>query len=255
MSRCLKLAAATGIGLVALIAAPPVKAAEIELITTGAVEFILRDLIPSFESASGHKVTMHVLGTAGAISRIKEGGAGDLILLGPETLTNLEKSGHVVPGSIVNVFHSRAGAAVRAGAPKPDISTVEAFKQALLNAKTIGHSIGPSGAYFTNTLLPKLGIADQVKSKLRVIKGSPVGLAVAKGDAELGIHQVAELMPIKGIDVLGALPDEIQTTVIYSTGILANAKGPDAARALARYLLLETSVPAIRKNGMEPAPR
>ena len=255
MPLCSKLAAVAAAGIATLIAVTPAKAAEVVVITTGAVEFILRDLIPSFENTSGHKVTMHVLGTAGAISRVKEGGTGDLILLGPETLTGLEKAGSIVPSSIVNVFHSRAGAAVRAGAPKPDIRTVEAFKQALLNAKTIGHSVGPSGNHFAKTVLAQLGIADQVKSKIRVIKGSPVGLAVANGDAELGIHQVAELMPIKGIDVLGALPDEVQTTVVYSTGILANAKAPDAARALSRYLQAETSVPAIKKNGMEPAPR
>jgi molybdate transport system substrate-binding protein len=254
MRFCSKIAAATAACFVALVAAAPTKAADITLLTTGSVEFIMRDLIPAFEQATGHKVTMHVLGTVGAVSKANEG-AGDLILLGPETLTSLEKSGHIVPGSIVNVFHSRAGAAVRAGAPQPDISTVEAFKQALLNAKTIGHSVGPSGNHFAKTVLTRLGIADQVKPKLKVIKGSPVGLAIAKGEVELGIHQVAELMPIKGIDVLGALPDEIQTTVIYATGILAKAKQPDAARALARYLMLETSVPAIKKNGMEQAPR
>ena len=255
MRAWLNLAAATAAGLAALIAGTPVRAADIELMTTGAVEYILRDLIPPFERASGHKVTMSVFGTVLAVGKLKEGAAADLVLLNPQVLRDLQKADRIVPGSITPVFHSRAGVAVRAGAPKPDISTVEAFKQALLNAKTIGHSTGVSGVHFSKTVIPRLGIADQIKDKIRISKGFPVGVLVAKGEAEIGIHQIAELLPIKGIDIVGALPAEIQTTLIYATGIHANAKQPEAARALVQFLMLETSVAAIRKNGMEPVPR
>jgi molybdate transport system substrate-binding protein len=161
----------------------------------------------------------------------------------------------VVPGSIVPVFHSRAGVAVKAGAPKPDISTVEAFKQALLKAKTIGHSLGVSGVHFSTNVIPRLGIADQIKDRIRISKGFPVGLLIAKGDAEIGVHQIAELLPIKGIDIVGELPTEIQTTLVYATGIHAAAKQPEAARALSNFLQLESAVAAIRKNGMVPVPR
>src|SRR5688500_12579524 len=142
-----KLIAVAAACIPALINPQPVKAANIELVTTGAVEFILRDLIPPFEQATGHKVNMTVLGTVLADAKLKEGLSGDLVLLNPDVLGELAKDGKSVPGSITPVFHSRAGAAVRAGAPKPDISTVEAFKQALLNAKTIGHSPGVSGVH------------------------------------------------------------------------------------------------------------
>jgi molybdate transport system substrate-binding protein len=231
------------------------KAADIDLMTTGAVEFILRDLIPPFEKATGHKVNMTVLGTVIAVGRLKQDTPADLVLLNPDVLGDLTKAGKIVPGSIVPVFHSRAGVAVKAGAPKPDISTVEAFKQALLKAKTIGHSTGVSGVHFTTNVIPRLGIADQIKDKVRISKGFPVGLLIAKGDAEIGVHQIAELLPIKGIDIVGELPAEIQTTLIYATGIHAGAKQPDAARALSNYLQLESAVAAIRENGMVPAPR
>jgi molybdate transport system substrate-binding protein len=255
MAAWSKLAAATIALFAGLVGSAPVKAAEIDLVTTGAVEFILRDLIPPFEKASGHKVNMTVLGTVVAVAKLEEGLGADLVLLNPDVLGDLAKTGKIVPGSIAPVFHSRAGAAVRAGAPKPDISTVEAFKQALLNAKTIGHSTGVSGVHFTKTVIPQLGIGDQIKARVRISKGFPVGVLVAKGEAEIGIHQIAELMPIKGIDIVGALPAELQTTLVYATGLHANARQPEAARALARFVTLETAVAAIRKNGMEPAPR
>ena len=122
------------------------------------------------------------------------------------------------------MFHSRAGVAVRAGAPKPDISTVEAFKQALLKAKTIGHSLGVSGVHFSTNVVPRLGIAEEIKSRIRISKGFPVGIfLVAKGEAEIGVHQIAELLPIQGIDIVGELPAEIQTTLIYATGVSAGA--------------------------------
>lgn len=239
----------------ALMTGTGAKAADIALMTTGAVEFILRDLIPPFERATGHKVNMTVLGTVIAVGRLKDGAAADLVLLNPTVLGDLTKAGRIAPGSITPVFHSRAGVAVRAGAPKPDISTVAAFRQALLNATTIGHSTGVSGVHFTTVVIPRLGIAEVIKSKVRISKGFPVGVLIAKGEAEIGVHQIAELLPIPGIDIVGELPAELQTTLVYATGIHANARQAEAARALAQYLLLASSVPAIKKNGMEPAPR
>ena len=112
-----------------------------------------------------------------------------------------------------------------------------------------------SGVHFSKTVIPRFGIGEQIKDKVRISKGFPVGVLVAKGEAEIGIHQIAELMPIKGIDIVGELPAELQTTLVYATGLHANAKQADAARALARFVTLETAVGAIRKNGMEPAPR
>ena len=234
-------------------AATQAKAAEIVLVTTGAVEQIMRDLIPAFQRASGHTVNMNVYGTTLAVSKIKEGAYADLVLLSPEALGDLAKSGKVVAASITDAFHSRVGVAVRAGAPKPDISTPEAFKKTLLDAKSVGYSIGPSGDYFSTKLILRLGIADAIKSKITVVRGGPVGAAVARGEVEIGIHQIAELMQVRGIDIVGPLPPDLQTTLIYATGIATMAKEADAAKALAKFLATEGAGPVIKKDGMNPA--
>jgi molybdate transport system substrate-binding protein len=246
-------AAATAGCLGVLIAGTAVKAAEIALMTTAAVEQIMLGLIPPFEQASGHKVTMSVFGTGLAVDKIKDGAFADLILLGPDALHELAAAGKVNAGTIAPAFNSRIGLAVRAGAKKPDIATADALKKTLLGAKSIGHSIGPSGEHFSKVILVRLGIADQLKSKVTVVRGMPVAAAVAKGDVEIGIHQIAELMPIPGIDIVGVLPADLNKTIVYATGLTTMAKQPDAASALVKYLSLPSSAPVIRKNGMDPA--
>jgi len=232
----------------------PVSAAEIALVTTNAVEQILRDLVPAFERSSGNTVRMSVYGTGLAVAKVKDGSEmPDLVLLSPTALGDLAKAGKVTAGTITDAFRSRVGLAVRAGAPKPDISTAEAFKATLLNAKTIGHSIGPSGEYFSTELIQRLGIADALKPKITVVRGRPVAAAVAAGEVEIGIHQIAELMQVGGIDIVGPLPADLQTTIIYATGLATAAKQPEAARALVKFLSTEAAVPAIKKNGMDPA--
>src|SRR5947199_2432055 len=195
-------------------ATEPARSAEISLMTTGAVEYILRDLIPPFEHTTGHKVAMTVLGTGPAVAKIKEGTFADLILLGPPALNELAAAGKVDASTLVPAFHSRIGLAVRSGAKKPDISTPAALKQALLDAKSIGYSIGPSGEHFSKVVVAKLGIADQLKAKMSNVPGTPVGARVAKGEVEIGIHQPAELMPIAGIDIVGDLPAELNITIV-----------------------------------------
>jgi molybdate transport system substrate-binding protein len=224
------------------------RADEIALMTTGAVEQIMKGLIPSFERASGHTVAMSVLGTGPAVAKIKEGTFADLILLGPDALNELAAAGKVDAGTLTPVFRSRIGLAVRAGAKKPDISTDDALKQTLLAAKSIGYSIGPSGEHFSNVIIVKLGIADQLRPKMTNIRGA----GVARGEVEIGIHQIAELMPIAGIDVVGDLPADLNKTILYATGLTTIVKHPDAAKALAKYLLLPGAVPVIQKNGMNP---
>ena len=235
-------------------AAPGASAAEIGLVTTNAVEQILRDLIPTFERTSGHTVRMAVYGTGLAVTKVKDGSeAPDLVLLSPAALGDLAKADKVTAGSITDAFRSRVGLAVRAGAPKPDIGTADAFKTTLLNAKTIGHSIGPSGDYFSTELIQRLGIADALKPKIIVVRGRPVAAAVASGEVEIGIHQVAELMQVPGIDIVGPLPAELQKTLIYATGLATAAMQPEAAKALVKFLSAEAAGPAIKKNGMDPA--
>ena len=230
-------------------------AAEIRLFSSAALDSIVDALAPQFQKASGDTLARTVDVAAALKRRIDAGEAFDVAMLNPSHIDDLIKSGKIDAATRVNFARAGIGVGVRAGTPKPDISTVEAFKQALLKAKTIGHSLGVSGVHFSTNVIPRLGIAEEIKSRIRISKGFPVGILVAKGEAEIGIHQIAELLPIQGIDIVGELPAEIQTTLIYATGVHAGAKQPEAARALASFLLLATSVPAIKKNGMEPAPR
>ncbi len=145
--------------------------------------------------------------------------------------------------------------AVQAGAPKPDISTVDELKRALLAAKSIAYSDSDSGVYLSTQLFPKLGIADQLKARSRKIEGEPVGGVVAKeakGGVEIGFQQISELLPLKGIDVVGELPPGAQRITACAAGIPATARNPQAARALIRWLASPAAYPAIRKSGLQP---
>lgn len=245
--------AALMFGWLNVVAPPPARADEIALMTTGAVEQIMKGLIPAFERASGHTVSMSIFGTGPAVAKIKEGTFADLILLGPDALNELAAAGKLDASSITPVFHSRIGLAVRAGAKKPDISTDAALRQALLDAKSIGYSIGPSGEHFSKVIIEKLGIAEALRPKMTNIRGAPVGVGVARGEVEIGIHQIAELMPIAGIDIVGDLPADLNKTIVYATGLTTVIKHPDAAKALAKFLELPEAAPVIQKNGMNPA--
>ncbi|HEY7300537.1 MAG TPA: substrate-binding domain-containing protein [Xanthobacteraceae bacterium] len=228
-------------------------AAEIVLMTTGAVQAILHGLIPSFEASSGNKVTMTVLGTGGAVDAIKGGKFADLILLGPDALNDLAAAGKVDAATIKPAFNSRIGLAVRAGAKAPDISTPDALKKTLLDAKSIGYSIGPSGEHFSKVIIFKLGIADALRPKMTNVRGRPVAAAVATGEIEVGIHQIAELMQIPGVDIVGDLPAELNKKIVYATALTPMAKQPEATKAFVNYLSSPSSAPVVRKNGMESA--
>ena len=146
---------------------------------------------------------------------------------------------------------SGVGVAVKAGAPKPDISSAESIKAALLSAKSIGYSPGPSGAYLVG-LFQKMGIADAIKDKVKTVVGQPVGNMVASGEAEIGFQQVSELLPVKGIDFLGPLPASIQQITTFSGRHFAAAKDPAAAKALAAFLAAPAATPVKKKHGLDP---
>jgi len=142
--------------------------------------------------------------------------------------------------------------AVKAGAPKPDISTVDALKRTLLAAKSIAYSDSASGVYLTTELFPTLGIADQIKNKTRKIEADPVGGVVATGEAEIGFQQISELRPVKGIDIVGALPAGAQRVTVFAAGIPTASTQPELAKALIRWLASPAAYPAIKKSGLEP---
>src|SRR5262245_19324898 len=227
-------------------------AAEISIIASTAMREVLEELVPMFERTGGHRVIVSFQSGAVLPVKIKEGAKADLIVTTPETIDDLVKAGKVLPNTRVDFVRSGAGVAVRAGAPKPDISTPDAFRAALLAAKSVGYSQGPSGVHFL-VVLARLGIADQVKAKGVVPPlGQRVGTLVAKGEAEIGIQQITELLQIPGIDFVGPLPNELQANIVYATATPTSAKERDGAAAFVKFLSSEPALPVIKKVGLEP---
>jgi molybdate transport system substrate-binding protein len=186
-------------------------------------------------------------------NRLERGEPLDVVILADTALDALIKAGRVVAGSRVDLVRSRIGMAVRAGAPKPDISTVAALTRTLLQAKSVAFSDSASGVYISTELLKRLGVEDRVLPKSKRVQNEPVGAVVARGDAEIGFQQISELLPEKGIDVVGPLPADVQKITVFSAGLVAGAKAPDAARALIAYLASPAVAAAITKAGLEPA--
>jgi molybdate transport system substrate-binding protein len=236
----------------ALLAASVAQAAEIKVLSTQATEEAYRELVPQFEKASGHKVTTTFTGTLDANKRLAAGESYDLLIMSGPSIDEHIKGGKVVPGSRVDVAKSGVGVGVKAGAPKPDISTVEALKKTLLAAKSIGYSTGPSGNYVVG-LFQRMGIADEVKPKLKQTPtGVFVGSIIASGEAEIGFQQVSELSHFAGVDYIGPLPADVQYITVFASGIATGAKEADAAKALVKFITAPTAAPAFKKRGMEP---
>jgi len=238
--------------------APATAAAdEIRVITSGGFSEPYNKAIPEYErSTEDTVVTAYGASMGGAPDsipmRLERGEAADVVILAAPALEELVKQGKVVAGSRVDLVRSSIGMAVRAGAPRPDISTVEALTRTLLAAKSIAYSASASGTYLSTELFPRLGIADQVKDKSQRIESERVGTVVARGDAEIGFQQVSELLPIEGIDYVGRLPDEVQSITIFSAGIVTGAQNPDGARSLIDYLSSPALVTLIIESGLEP---
>ena len=235
------------VGLGAIVA----QAAEIRVMSTVAFKDAYLEMLPAFERASGHKVVTDWVPTVEVLRRIKAGETADLVLMATNGLEDLTKAGKIEPGSIVPFVKSGIGMAVRAGAPRPDVGSADAFKRTLLAAKSVGYSTGPSGNYLVG-LFERLGIAAEVKAKTKLIQGEPVGDVVARGDAEIGFQQIPEILPVKGIQYLGPLPAEIQYTTVFSAGVHSAAKQPEAARAWVKFLKTPEAAALYKKHGMEP---
>ncbi len=227
-------------------------AAEIKVIGSPGLKEPYTLLVPGFEKASGHKVVTIWGGVNDVARRVGAGETADLVLLPAAQIEDLLKQGKLVAGSRVDIAKSGVGVAIRAGAPKIDIGSAEGLRKALLAAKSIAYSAGPSGIHIAG-LIQKWGIAGEVKSKIvPASTGTPIGEVVARGDAEIGFQQVSELLSVKGIDYLGPLPAEIQEITVFAAGLHKAAAAPDAAKALVKFLTAPEAVPVIRKTGMEP---
>ena len=226
--------------------------AEIRVLSTQATEQSYRELVPQFEKATGHKVITLFTGTLDADKRLAAGEAYDLLIMSKDSIEQHMKSGKVIQGSRVDLARSGVGVGVKAGAPKPDISSVNALKRTLINAKSIGYSTGPSGNYVI-AMFERLGIADQVKPKLKqTASGVFVGSIIASGEVEIGFQQVSELSQFEGVDFVGPLPAEVQNYTVFSSGILSGAKEAEAARALVRFITSQQAAAVYRRRGMEP---
>jgi len=185
------------------------------------------------------------------MTRLKNGEVVDLVITAGPAIDQLVKAGRIVPESRVDLARSGVGVAVRAGAPRPDIGSAEALGNALLAARSIAISSGPSGVYLAG-LFERMGIADTLKPKLRRVVGEPVGAVVARGEAEIGFQQVSELLPVPGIDFVGPLPPAIQEITVFAAGLHVHAGEPQAAEALVKFLTSPAAHEAFRKAGMDP---
>jgi molybdate transport system substrate-binding protein len=232
-------------------------AAEVRVMISNGPAAAYKELVPEFERLTGHKVLTAYgpsMGTtANAIPlRLERGEPADVLIMVGYALGDLAKQGKVIADSRVDLVKSPIGMAVRAGAPKPDISSADALKRTLLAAKSIAYSDSASGVYISTEMFQKLGIADEMKDKAKKIPATPVGEIVAHGDAELGFQQISELKPVPGIDIVGQLPPELQKITVFSAGIASVSKEPEAGKALIKVLASPAAAPAMIKSGMEP---
>ena len=229
---------------------------DIRVMTSGAFTAAYLALVPQLEQASGGKVitasTTMGTGADSIPSRLARGETVDIVIVADAALTDLINDGHVIADSRVPLAHSSIGMAVRAGAPKPDISSVEALTRTLLQAKSIAYSASVSGTYLSQELFPRLGIADQVMPKSRRIDRERVGAVVARGDADIGFQQISELLPEPGLDYVGPLPPEVQRVSVFSAGVAARSKHADMARALIKLLASPEAAATVARTGLEP---
>jgi molybdate transport system substrate-binding protein len=245
VAKCATLGAAVMLAGIA-------NAAEITVIGSPGTRAPYTLLVPGFEKATGHKVTTTWGGVNAVAKRVADGEVADVVMLPAPQIDDLIKLGKLVADSRVNVATSGIGVAIRAGAPKIDASSSEGIRKALLAAKTIAYSAGPSGVHMAR-LIANWGLTDQLKAKIvPPIPDVPIGEMVARGDAEIGFQQVSELLPVKGIDYLGPLPADIQEVTVFSAGVHKAAGQADAGRALLKFLTAPEAAAIIRKTGMEP---
>jgi molybdate transport system substrate-binding protein len=233
------------------------RAADIHVVSSGGFAAAYKTLAPEFEQATGnHLITgwgpSMGNSTDAVPQRLARNEPIDVVIMVGSALGKLVEEGKIIPDSRVDLASSAIGMAIRSGSPKPDISTVDSLRSALLNAKSIAYSDSASGVYISTELFRRLGIADQVTGKSRMIPAEPVASVVARGEAEIGFQQISELKPIQGIEVVGPLPDEVQKITIFSAGIVTGSKDPDAAKSLITFLASPAATQAIIASGLEP---
>lgn len=228
-------------------------AAEIHVFSLVSLKSTLEDLVPGFERTTGHKVTFTYGNSSELPKQFATGQPFDVALASSPLLERLIKEGKVAAGTRTDMARVAIGVGVKKGAPKPDIRTTDAFRRALLNAKSVSHaSEGPSGIYL-QSLLKRLGIDAEMQPKLRPVPGGPLVMGpVAKGEVEMGIIPIPFIVGERGTELVGPLPEELQEYVVYTAGLGAAANAPDAARALVRHITSTAAAPVLRSQGLDP---
>ncbi|KQO26915.1 molybdenum ABC transporter substrate-binding protein [Acidovorax sp. Leaf76] len=214
---------------------------------------VLAELTAGFEQATGHRASIEAVGGVDAAQRVRAGEAFDVVVLAADAIAKLLAAGCIVPGSVVDLVHSGVAVAVPAGAPQPDIGSEDAVRQAVLAARSISYSTGPSGVALAK-LFERWGIAGEIAGRMvQAPPGVPVGSLVAKGEVALGFQQLSELLHVQGIAIVGPLPPAIQITTTFSAGIGAQSQQADAARELLAYMASPQAADAKHRQGMSPA--
>jgi len=248
------MAVAAGLALSSL-AASIGHAAEIKVLTSVALSAALNQIAPNFEQATGNKLNIGYSLIADIRKRVLDGETADVIILSRPVMDELDKQQKFASGSITNVAGTQVALAIRAGAPKPDISSADALKRTLLAAKSIVYADpakgGAAGVYFAK-VIDRLGIADQLKSKTILVPGAQAPELVAKGEAEIGAAQGSEIVPVAGAELLGPLPGEFASTTLFTAGIGATSKVPDAAKSLVEFLTGPVARPVFSAKGFQP---
>jgi len=240
--------------VVALGTSCPARSADIAIFLNQATASGVRELAAGFEKATGHRVDVSFQGGPALNQKIVSGAPADLVSLGLDQFDDYIKQGKVVAGSVVEYARVGNGVAVKTGAPKPDISTPEAFKRAMLDAKSIGHTNAGTGPFNTR-LFQKLGIYDEIKDKVKIIQGRLVAEAVAAGDVEIGIQQTNVIQPVAGTEYLGPLPAELMEYGRVGVGLLAVSQQQEVANAFIKFMADPANAALIRKGDMEPPAR
>ena len=231
------------------------RADEIKVLTSVALTSALDELKPQFEKATGHKLTIGYALIAEVRKRVLDGETADVLILSRPVMEELQKQGKLTPDAITNIAGTAVALVVRAGAPKPDISTVDALKKTLLDAKSIAYSDpakgGASGVYFAK-VLDRIGIADQVKAKTILVAGALAPEVVAKGEAEIGCAQTSEIVPVAGTQLVGGLPGELASITLFAGALMPGSKAPDAAKSLIQFLTGPAAAPLLKAKGFQP---
>jgi molybdate transport system substrate-binding protein len=222
-------------------------------ISSMATRTLLAELAQAWRQRSGVAVTFESVGGVDAAKRVQAGEVFDVVVLASDAIAKLAEAGRVLAGSVVDLLHSGVAVAVKAGAPRPELSDEAAVKRAVLAARTIGYSTGPSGTALLE-LFERWGISAQLEGRLvQARAGVPVGSLVAGGEVELGFQQLSELIHVQGIHIVGPLPAAIQIDTVFSAAVCSTSTQPDAARALIAFMASPEAADAKRRQGMDPA--